>query len=340
MGATGVSRQTPAPHRFRCLEQRLSQNEAGWRLDAVLAAWLPRALGRPLSKAQIRRLIMVGAIRADGRVLRRPGTPLAAGQQLEARLRLDRLGRAETARLTPGRLGAGAILYEDDALIAIDKPAGLPTHATLDPARPHLVGLVRSYLAERRGLGTPDATDEPYLGVHQRLDRDTSGVLLFSKQRAANPGLAALFAQHEVVKIYHALTHRPPRLPPKEWRVRTQLSRTGERRGARVGVVAFGGVLAETRFRRLEDLPRALLVEAQPITGRTHQIRVQLAQFGAPVLGDEAYGAVRGVAAAPRLMLHAARLQLRHPLSGQALSIESPHPADFRRLLDRLREGA
>lgn len=335
-----MSRTSQAPDRLRCLQHVLTQAEAGQRLDSLLAGWLPLALGRPLSKTQIRRLILAGAVYVDARAQRRPAAPLVAGQRLTARLRLDRLERSAVARGAPARLDSASILYEDDALIAVDKPPGLPTHATLDPLRPHLVGLVRSYLMERAGVCATDSAAGPYLGVHQRLDRDTSGVLLFTKTPAANPGLALLFARHAVVKTYHALTRRPLHLPPREWRLRTQLTRTTERRGARVAAVAFGGVQAETRFRRLEELPRALLLEAQPVTGRMHQIRVQLAQFGAPILGDDAYGAMREAGLAPRLMLHAARLQLAHPLTGEALSIESPRPADFRHLLAGLRQDA
>lgn len=335
-----MSRTSQAPDRLRRLQRVLTQDEAGQRLDSLLACWLPLALGRPLSKAQIRRLILAGAVHVDDRALRRPAAPLHAGQRLTARLRLDQLERGAAARNAPSHFGRASILYEDDTLIAVNKPPGLPTHATLDPLRPHLVGLVRAYLMERAGVCATDSGAGPYLGIHQRLDRDTSGVLLFTKTPAANPGLALLFAQQAVVKTYHALTRRPPRLPPREWRLRTQLARTAERRGARVAAVAFGGVQAETRFRRLEELPRALLLEAQPVTGRMHQIRVQLAQFGAPILGDDAYGALREAGLAPRLMLHAARLQLAHPLTGEALSIESPWPDDFRQLLARLRQDA
>jgi 23S rRNA-/tRNA-specific pseudouridylate synthase len=153
------------------------------------------------------------------------------------------------------------------------------------------------------------------LAVHQRLDQDTSGVVLFVKDPAANAGVAAQFAAHTVEKTYLALTVRPARLPAPRWR-------------------AESGT-AVTDFVLVEALPGGLLVEAHPRTGRKHQIRIHLAEAGMPILGDARYGG--DTAVAPRVMLHAARLRLRHPLSGALLSIVSPIPPDFQAVRDALR---
>jgi RluA family pseudouridine synthase len=220
------------------------------------------------------------------------------------------------------------VLYEDDAILAVEKPAGLPTHATADPGRPHLIGLVTAYLAR-------PANTEPYLGVHQRLDRDTSGIVLFAKAPSANPGLARAFAERKVEKTYHALTVRPGRQPPSRWGVRSRLAPAGKRRMTAVG---SGGQEAETRFRLIESFRGGLLIEARPVTGRKHQIRVHLADAGLAILGDEVYGSASGKAA--RLMLHAVRLALPHPVSGEPLVIESSPPRDFEEALSRLRHGA
>jgi RluA family pseudouridine synthase len=201
------------------------------------------------------------------------------------------------------------VLFEDDALIAVDKPPGLPTVATADPARPHLVGLVERLLAARAGAGGKG----PRLGVHQRLDRDTSGVVLFVKDPAANAGLAAQFAAHGVEKTYLALAARPARLPPGPWRMED---------GPEGNPPS-----AVTDFRIVEAWTDAVLVEARPRTGRKHQIRIHLSRAGLPILGDAAYGGARGDAA--RVMLHAARLQLRHPISGERLDVSSAMPADL-----------
>jgi len=317
----------------RRLTLRTTEAHAGRRLDEVLAGWLPGALGRPLSKAKVRRLVMAGAVRVEGRPGRRPGQLLGPGSLVEARIRLDLLAD-RTSRDRPFVVSAERVLYEDDRLIAIDKPPGLPTAPTVDPGRPSLFRGVLEYLGERAGRAA-------YLGLHQRLDRDTSGVVLFAKDPAVNPALARAFAGHEVVKAYHALTRRPARRPPREWRATSPLAVRGRGRSARVAAVRHGGLPAETRFRLTRVLPRGLLVEARPLTGRKHQVRVHLAQAGLPILGDDLYGGrAPGGLEAPRLMLHASRLELTHPSTGERLVVESPHPEDFRRFLSLLEGGS
>lgn len=218
----------------------------------------------------------------------------------------------------PASFDEARILHEDGALIAVDKPPGLPTVATADPARPHLVGLVERLLAARAGEAGPRQA----LGVHQRLDRDTSGVVLFVKDPAANADLGAQFAGHRVEKTYLALTARPPRLPAVPWRVDDGAN--GEAKPA------------VTDFVVVEAWPEGVLVEARPRTGRKHQIRIHLSRAGMPILGDAAYGGDRRDA--PRVMLHAARLQLRHPLTGARLTVSSALPADFQAAIARLRQ--
>ncbi len=318
-----AARRPPASRR-RAVHLRTTLAGAA-RLDEALAAWLPGDLGRPLSRALLRRLILAGVVRVDGRPLRAPGRPLASGTRLEVDVDPSRLPPVPSgAPIAPEGL---AVLYEDRFLIAVDKPPGLPTVPTADPSRPHLVGLVTARLRNAGG------GEKPYLGVHQRLDRDTSGVVLFAKDRAANAGLAASFAEGRVRKTYVALTVRPRRLPPRAWQVDAALARAGRGRMR----TDPGGAPALTELRLVDVLARALRVEARPRTGRTHQVRVHLAASGAPVLGDATYGgALPPAPAAPRVMLHALRLELTHPVTGTPLRIECGEPPDFRRLLSAL----
>jgi RluA family pseudouridine synthase len=297
----------------RRLTLRTTKAHAGRRLDDVILHWLPGALGRPLSKAKVRRLIMAGAVRVGSAAARRPGQMLTAGRLVEARVRLDLLAD-RTSRDRPFTLTADRILFEDAWLIAVDKPPGLPTAPTVDPGRPSLFAAVRAHLAAR-------SAGDAYLGLHQRLDRDTSGVVLFAKDAAVNPALATAFADHTVGKAYHALTRRPARLPARAWRASSSV----------------GGKQAETDFALRRVLAHGLLVEARPRTGRKHQIRVHLAEAGCAVLGDDLHGGqVSPAVEVPRLMLHAIRLELAHPISGGRLVIESPHPGDFRGVLSAL----
>ena len=316
------------------LSWRVGNGEEGCRVADVLGRWLPDALGRPVARARVRAMIAAGVVRLDGTPVRGAGRPVRAGQRLEAWVRVERLiGRGPSSD-RPFALSAAAVLYCDDVLLAVDKPPGLPTHATADASRPHLVSHVERFLA-----GTGQA--RPHVGVHQRLDRDTSGIVLFATDRRANEGLAHAFGGRQVAKTYVALTVRPASLPPRRFRIDRRLDPQGAGKNGRVRVVASGGLEATTLVRVREALPEALLVEATPLTGRKHQIRVHLAEAGMSILGDPVYGRPLGSAApvVPRLMLHACRLELKHPLSGARLVIESPLPADFLGALTALRSS-
>jgi 23S rRNA pseudouridine1911/1915/1917 synthase len=311
--------------------RRIGRDEDGRRVADILFRWLPEALGRPVPRARVRAMIAAGAVRLDGVPVRGAGRPVRAGQRLEALVRADRLVGRGPSRDRPFALTESAVLYRDDVLLAVDKPSGIPVHATADRSRPHLVGHVERFLAAR-------GAKRPYVAVHQRLDRDTSGIVLFATDPRANEAMARAFAGREVGKTYVALTARPSVLPRRRFRIDRRLDAAGGSRPGRVRVVTSGGREAATDVGIRQVLPSALVVEAKPLTGRKHQIRVHLAAAGLPVLGDGIYGPARpaGGVAVSRLMLHACRLELKHPLTGARLVIESPLPPDFRRTLQAL----
>ncbi len=299
------------------------------RLADALAQWLAEALGGPVPMARVRALVSAGAVRVDGEVLKGAGRPVRAGQRVEALVRPELLRPRAERSDRPFRLTARAVLFRDDFLLAVDKPPGLPTHPTADPGRPSLVGHVDRHLRATGGGA--------YVGVHQRLDRDTSGVVLFAIDPRANEGLARAFAGREVEKTYLALTARPGAPPPRRLLVSAPLEARGAGALPHVRVSGARAKPAETEVVVRETLADALLVEVRPLTGRKHQVRAHLAHAGMPILGDPLYGDAGG--RAPRLMLHARRLALRHPLTGEPVVIESPLPADFEAVLARLRSG-
>ena len=303
------------------------------RLDQTLADWLPEVLGRPISKSKVRRLIMAGAVHLNGRPVRSAAKALLPGATVEAHIDLDKLFDDSTARDREFELTANRILFEDDDLIVIDKPPGLPTHQTVDKTRDNLVAAVSGFLSNRDGLV------DPYIAVHPRLDRDTSGVVLLAKSRRVNAAIAEIFLNHQEVKVYQTLTVRRPH--EQEWTIKNYLGKIfSKSKRARYGAVKSGGDFAETSFRVVAEYARGLWIEAIPRTGRTHQIRVHLSEYGLPILGDDLYGGGKSERLAPRVMLHAAQLTFPHPITGGEISVKSPLPADFQECLKGIKTGA
>jgi RluA family pseudouridine synthase len=222
------------------------------------------------------------------------------------------------------------LLHADDALLVIDKPAGLLAVPTA-PGRDEdcAARRVERYVRRIR-------TRHPYVGLVHRLDRDTSGALAFALDPPTRQALRELFRAHRVERRYLALVAGAPRQPTGEVELPIRDAyRAGRRAVARPDEPSRPAL---TRFRVLERFAGAALLEVELHTGRQHQIRIHLAHIGLPVLGDAVYG---GEAAAlvkvPRQMLHAQILGLAHPASGEALRVASPTPPDFERVLAALR---
>jgi RluA family pseudouridine synthase len=221
------------------------------------------------------------------------------------------------------------ILVEDTDLLAVDKPAGLVSHATVDPRRDHLVAALSRLLHARDGA-------VGHLRQHNRLDRDTSGIVLFSRTPALDPALGSMFAQRKVDKTYLAIVRRASSVtfPREATPLRAYLATDRDRQG-RTHVVHSGGRAALTEVQALLETEELVLVQARPHSGRTHQIRVQLAHLGFPIVGDTLYGAP--ASDVKRMLLHAHRLELEHPRSGARLCIVAPPPRAFTSRLPQLR---
>ena len=302
------------------------------RLDDTLAAWLTGKLHRPVSKAKVRKLVMAGAISVDGRRIKAASLSLSKGTMIDARIDTARLFADLTSQDRAFELTPRTILFEDEDLIVVDKPPALPSQPTVDGTRDNLLAALMRFLSKRK------SSSQPYVGVHHRLDRDTSGIVLFTKSKRVNAAVGEIFSSHRGVKIYQAITV-PGRTPKQEWTIQNQLglvASTSKRR--KYGVVLTGGDSAQTAFRTLAKYSKGLWIEAIPKTGRTHQIRVHLSEYGLPILGDDLYGVCQKTSPiAPRLMLHATQLTFPHPISGREISIKSPLPDDFVRCLSVIR---
>jgi RluA family pseudouridine synthase len=291
----------------------------------------------------VRKLVVAGAAYINGRRVRIASKPVQAGAEIDVYVDEAKLFEPES-RDQVFRMNARHVLFEDEHVIVVDKPPGLPTQPTLDEARDNLFAAVQRFVRERDGR--PDA----YIGLHHRLDRDTSGVILFTKSKAANAGVADMFALHTARKIYQAITLARS-TPPASWTVRNYLGKiSSEGKRAKFGSVLSGGDPAHTEFELLGAAPGAAWVQASPITGRTHQIRIHLSEGGYPIIADRQYGVAdrqyggaersgatpASTPAAPRLMLHAASLTFPHPVHKNEILVRSELPEDFRACLRSL----
>lgn len=290
-----------------------------------------------VSRSTIQRWIGEGRVKADGKICR-PKQAVRGGCQLEVEP-----SEAPPSTATPDPTVQFAVLYEDVHLIVVDKPAGLVVH----PARGHASGTLVNGLLSRGGFERasadardPNASVRP--GVVHRIDKDTSGILVVAKDEPTREGLKRQLSEHTVERVYRALTLGVPKpgeietLYDRHPRSRLRFtSKTSQGKRA-VTHVAVAEVLA---------MGRAALVECRLETGRTHQIRVHLAEQAAtPLLADWLYGRTPGaadlhaiVASLGRQALHAAVLGFVHPISGQQLRFESALPADFQAALVALR---
>ena len=280
----------------------------GMRLDLVVAAHVPE-----VSRRRARLLIAAGAVSIDGRRVMMQSRFVRAGQEIVCHVQEVRRGPAEA-------LDRSFVLHEDDALLAIDKPAGVPSHATSARRGGTAIQLAEEYLRKRAGKKVP-------LWALHRLDAATSGVLLFAKTQAAARAVHQNLARRRAKKRYVALVVGVP--TPPEGEIRLAL-----REGHLRTETAADGKEAVTRYRVLDARGDRALVELEPETGRMHQLRVHLAAIGHPIVGDGKYGGPP----APRLMLHASRIQLPHPVGGRALAIEAPPPTELRSACEAGRE--
>jgi 23S rRNA pseudouridine1911/1915/1917 synthase len=232
--------------------------------------------------------------------------------------------------LEPYQLDAAAVICRDPYLIAIDKPAGVETQPTPARFKGTLYAALLDYLHD------PFRPQQaPSLGMVQRLDRDTSGVMVFSVHPRAHRGLTEAFAGRQVRKRYLAVV--AGRMPAPEGEFRSLLARN--RATNKVKTVDRGGKEAITCYRVREEFADATLVEVEILTGRSHQIRAHFAESGHPLLGDERYSGPGDWHGYPvrRQMLHSWRLSFAHPVSGELLDLEAPIPADMAGLLAELR---
>ena len=313
----GPDYKTEAP---RQLELTVPADLAGLRLDQALARLLPQH-----SRSRISGWMRSGEVRVGGAAAK-PKQKVWGGERISLTPTPD---PAAAAHL-PQALSL-AIVHEDDALIVVDKPAGLVVH----PGSGNWSGTLLNALLHH----APALAEIPRAGIEHRLAKDTSGLMVVARTLAAQTSLVRQIQRRSAARIYQALVHGDVAQPGT---VDAPIGRHPTQR-TRMAVVS-GGRSARTHYAPLERLGAATLVECVLETGRTHQIRVHLASIGHPLLGDPVYGRKREndadrIAALGRQALHAVRLELDHPRDGRRMRWRSPLPADLMDALARLREA-
>ncbi len=321
---------TPPPSE-RVLSATAEATDRGERLDRMLARRF-----RDLSRTRLKRLVEQGRVTLDGATIMDPSTRVKPGQRFQVTL------LAPIADRPAPQAMALDIRYEDDDLLVLDKPAGLVVHpAPGNPDRTLVNALLAHCGPNLSGIG---GVRRP--GLVHRLDKDTSGLMVVAKSALAHGMLAAAFAARRIDRAYQALIWGVP--APRSGEIAGAIGRNpGNRK--KMAVVKRGGKPAITRYRVLRVFRDvAALVECRLATGRTHQIRVHLAEIGHPLVGDPVYGRSRGrrralaepiraeFEAFPRQALHAVGLAFTHPASRKWLTFHSELPNDIKRLIKTL----
>lgn len=284
------------------------------------------------SRVQVQKLIDAGKLTLNGKVCTAKRTMVAEGDEIS----FEPPSNSPMEHVEAEEIPLD-VLYEDDALLVINKPAGMVVH----PAAGNYSGtVVNALLGRDRDLVSEfDEEDDPMRpGIVHRLDKDTSGCLVIAKNGVAMHKLSKMFADREVSKTYAAIVAPCPKVIAAE--IRTQIGRHPVNR-KKMAVVRSGGKDAYTRFTTLKrgkiGNVTAALLQVRIMTGRTHQIRVHMSYFGSPVIGDGTYGG-NGRIPAPRQMLHAWKITFPHPFTKEELSFEAPFPADFQEYVDKIQE--
>jgi 23S rRNA pseudouridine1911/1915/1917 synthase len=299
---------------------RFTTSSQGGRLDVTLVTQVP-----DFSRNRLQQLIRTGYVKVNDEVVTKPGFRLDGGESVEVIIPAP----------TPSTLRAESIpldvVFENEDIILINKPAGMVVHPSAGHTSGTLVHAALAHAPDIMGVG-----GEKRPGVVHRLDKDTSGLILLAKNDTAHNNLQVQFKNREVGKVYLALVEGQP--PTSSGRIEAPIGRDpGHRKKMKV-LPPGRGREAISIFYTLESFSQHTLLEVKPKTGRTHQIRVHLAFLGCPVVGDRDYGQRKPTLPVDRMFLHAAALTFTLPGDEQARSFESPLPSELEMVLDQLRK--
>ena len=295
--------------------------ESAERLDKFLVSRLPE-----FSRARLQGLIADGFVLVDGEPAKKSGQMLEAGAAVEIRI-----PPPVPSGLIPENIPLD-IIFENNDLLVVDKPAGMVVHPAAGHDSGTLVHAVLGYDPEIEGIG-----GEERPGVVHRLDKETSGLILLAKNDNAHHWLQDQFRLRQVEKTYLALVDGAP--PTPSGRVEAAIGRDPSHRKQMAVLPPGKGRESVSEYKTLEKFRHHTLLEFHPLTGRTHQIRLHCAFLGCPIVGDKVYGRKTPTLKIDRHFLHAAQLKIILPGESQARTFEAPLPKELMDVLTRLRMG-
>lgn len=296
-------------------------------INQFLQEKLKNQFEQEISNSKIRRLIASGQVYVDGKQCRIPSFSLRQGNLVTVNIDTEKLMYEKQPEDIDFTLTEKDVLFEDDFIIVVNKPAFLPTEQTIVGNRKNLHDCVVDYLWKKN----PSLRNPPYVGIMHRLDRETSGVILFTKSRQANKGIFSQFENHTETKKYVALveTSKVENSTLKKNQnvtVEKYMARVSPKSsGCKMGIVSASykdAQISKTVFSILKTSPDKTYVLAELFTGRTHQIRLHLSSLNVPIIGDVTYGGKRD----SRIFLHCCQLDFIHPISNQKISCKAEVP--------------
>lgn len=299
---------------------RFHAPKPGGRLDVVIVEYLADQ-----SRSQVQKLIRSGSVSVDSKVVKKTGYRLDGGEDLHVSI----------PEPTPTDLQPEAIpidvIYEDQNLLVVNKEPGIVVHPSVGHATGTLVQAVLAHAPDIRGIG-----EEGRPGVVHRLDKDTSGIIIFAKHDEAHQWLQHQFQVRHVKKTYFVLTDSKP--PTPSGKIDAPIGRDAKHRQKMAVVSKSRGREAVTTYYTHEQFPEHSFLEVRPETGRTHQIRVHMSFINCPIVGDRVYGRSKPTLPAERQLLHAGQLAIRLLGNEQLTTFKSPLPDDFELILGILRK--
>lgn len=323
--------------KFKVFQIQIDLEHDGHLLKDAVFQFLTEIRHIEVSKREVKKWIENSQVHLNTGPMRRSSIPLKNGDKILVKVPIQFLKAKDEGLNISFNLGLEDIVFEDKYLIVVNKPSGLSSQASLDPKRDHLYAAVKRYLQK-------SSKSEIYCALMHRLDVDTSGLILFTKKKSINKEITEMFSERKIVKKYLALVEKDGNVHlEQEWEIKNHLARKEgsiDKKRMLIASTHSGGDFAHTKFKLIKDAGNFALIECQPKTGRTHQIRVHLFEQGLRIIGDPFYVKPQSKPDQEgRLLLHAHKLEFNHPIDQNKLELVAKMPLEFEEKMSQLEKS-